>query len=337
MKRLVFQEKISTRREHHREMFLCKFTYLSYNIVSPESLGLVPATVFVLVSILGFILISDEGFKYQARDTAALLSICLIILLGFVDDVIDLPWRYKLIIPPIASIPLLVTYSGSTIILLPKLVRPFLGKTLDLGFLYYIYMGMLSVFCSNSINIYAGINGLEVGQSIIIGLSVIVHNIIELWIGADEITVTLHFFSLTIITIYLAVILCLFKYNKYPSKVFVGDTFCYFSGMVLAVVGILGHFSKTLLLFFIPQVLNFLISVPQLFKFIPCPRHRLPKYNQETKQLECVKNHLTLINAFLFVKGPTSEENTCTYLLLFQVACCGFGFFVRYGLGSYFF
>eukprot|EP01017_Pseudomicrothorax_dubius_P019323 TRINITY_DN2122_c0_g1_i2.p1 TRINITY_DN2122_c0_g1~~TRINITY_DN2122_c0_g1_i2.p1 ORF type:complete len:143 (+),score=22.33 TRINITY_DN2122_c0_g1_i2:323-751(+) len=136
MKRLVFQEKISTRREHHREMFLCKFTYLSYNIVSPESLGLVPATVFVLVSILGFILISDEGFKYQARDTAALLSICLIILLGFVDDVIDLPWRYKLIIPPIASIPLLVTYSGSTIILLPKLVRPFLGKTLDLGFLY---------------------------------------------------------------------------------------------------------------------------------------------------------------------------------------------------------
>lgn len=65
--------------------------------------------------------------------------------------------------------------------------------------------------------------------------------------------------------------------DRYPAKVFVGDTFCYFSGMSFAVVAILGHFSKTMLLFFIPQVINFLYSVPQLFKFIPCPRHRLPR------------------------------------------------------------
>jgi UDP-N-acetylmuramyl pentapeptide phosphotransferase/UDP-N-acetylglucosamine-1-phosphate transferase len=38
------------------------------------------------------------------------------------------------------------------------------------------------------------------------------------------------------------------------AQVFPGDTFCYFSGMTFAVVAILGHFSKTLLLFFIPQV-----------------------------------------------------------------------------------
>ncbi|KAJ8984594.1 hypothetical protein NQ317_006056 [Molorchus minor] len=73
---------------------------------------------------------------------------------------------------------------------------------------------------------------------------------------------------------------------RYPSKVFVGDTFCYFSGMTFAVVGILGHFSKTTLLFFIPQVFNFLYSSPQLFRFIPCPRHRLPKFNSKTDRLE---------------------------------------------------
>ena len=64
---------------------------------------------------------------------------------------------------------------------------------------------------------------------------------------------------------------------RYPSEVFVGDTFCYFAGMTFAVVGILGHFSKTMMLFFIPQVINFIYSTPQLFHFIPCPRHRLPK------------------------------------------------------------
>ena len=48
--------------------------------------------------------------------------------------------------------------------------------------------------------------------------------------------------------------------------------------MSFAVVAILGHFSKTMLLFFIPQVFNFIFSVPQLFHLVPCPRHRLPKY-----------------------------------------------------------
>ena len=65
--------------------------------------------------------------------------------------------------------------------------------------------------------------------------------------------------------------------SRYPSRVFVGDTYCYFAGMTFAVTAILCHFSKTMLLFFIPQIFNFIYSVPQLFGIIPCPRHRLPK------------------------------------------------------------
>lgn len=65
---------------------------------------------------------------------------------------------------------------------------------------------------------------------------------------------------------------------RYPSEVFVGDTYCYFAGMTFAVVGILGHFSKTMLLFFLPQIFNFLYSTPQLFHLIHCPRHRIPRY-----------------------------------------------------------
>lgn len=36
------------------------------------------------------------------------------------------------------------------------------------------------MFCTNAINIYAGINGIEVGQSVVIAASVIVFNVIEL-------------------------------------------------------------------------------------------------------------------------------------------------------------
>lgn len=97
------------------------------------------------------------------------------------------------------------------------------------------------------------------------------------------------------------------KHNAFPSKVFVGDTYCYFAGMTFAVVGILGHFSKTLLLFFVPQVVNFLLSVPQLFGVIWCPRHRLPYFEEENYKLECRHNHYTLINAFLRTTGPLNE------------------------------
>lgn len=48
------------------------------------------------------------------------------------------------------------------------------------GLLYYVYMGMLAVFCTNAINIVAGINGIEASQGIIIALSVITFNLIEL-------------------------------------------------------------------------------------------------------------------------------------------------------------
>lgn len=41
-------------------------------------------------------------------------------------------------------------------------------------------MSLWAVFCTNSINILAGINGLEVGQSIVIAISMFIHSMIQL-------------------------------------------------------------------------------------------------------------------------------------------------------------
>ena len=146
----------------------------------------------------------------------------------------------------------------------------------------------------------------------------------------DQSTYQNHLFSLTLMIPFLCTTLALLKKNSFPSKVFVGDTFCYFAGMAFAVVGVLGHFSKTMLLFFIPQIMNFVLSLPQLFGVIHCPRHRLPKFNLRTYQLECVHNHYTLINAFLRLGGPCNEQQACNVLLLVQFVCCGVGLILRY-------
>lgn len=166
---------------------------------------------------------------------------------------------------------------------------------------------------------------------------------------------------------------CLFT-CRYPSQVFVGDTFCYFAGMTFAVVGIIGHFSKTLILFFMPQIVNFLYSIPQLFKFVPCPRHRLPKYDSKSDLLHIsttefhvdelnilgrimvtvfkalkiiswqqlpdgrvITNNFTLINFVMVVFGPVHEKVVTQMLMGVQVCCTVLAFVIRYPMASYFY
>jgi UDP-N-acetylglucosamine--dolichyl-phosphate N-acetylglucosaminephosphotransferase len=65
-----------------------------------------------------------------------------------------------------ASLPLLMVYfvtTNRTEIVVPLMLRGLLGTSVQLGLLYYVYMGLLAVFATNAINILAGINGLEEG------------------------------------------------------------------------------------------------------------------------------------------------------------------------------
>ncbi|GAA5927227.1 hypothetical protein JCM3775_002485 [Rhodotorula graminis] len=262
---------------------------------------------------------------------ASLLSLLIATFLGFCDDVFDIRWRFKLPIPIIASVPLLVTYAaghGVTDVVLPRVfrIRELLGAVatngvVHLGPLYYLYMSMLSTFCTNSINILAGVNGVEVTQALVIALSIILNDLLYLTFSLSPLVPLVphlpvalalrlpppdqlaamswtagfahgsreladrHAFSLYFMLPLVGVCLGLLKHNWYPSRAFVGDTFCYFSGMAFAVVGILGHFSKTLLALFVPQIVNFVYSTPQLFGLVPCPRHRLPRLDPATGKL----------------------------------------------------
>ena len=139
----------------------------------PESLGIVPGFAFLVVSITSQLFMKLTVLE-QLEFNAALLSICFMILLGFSDDVLDLRWRYKLILPFVASLPIIFAYGGATNIVFPQFISNIIGiKILELGILFKIYMCMLAIFCTNSINILAGINGLEVGQSLIIAGTII--------------------------------------------------------------------------------------------------------------------------------------------------------------------
>jgi UDP-N-acetylglucosamine--dolichyl-phosphate N-acetylglucosaminephosphotransferase len=232
-------------------------------------------------------------------------------------------------------------------------------------------MAAFAIFCPNSINILAGINGIEVSQSIVIACLILINDILYLapFTPYPHPATDSHLFSIYLLLPFIGVSLALWYHNWYPSKVFVGDTYCYFAGMVFAVDGILGHFSKTLWLLFLPQAFNFAYSAPQIFGLVPCPRHRMPHFNARTGLMEAStatferplrrpvaavmklmhklrllrikidnegevveSSNFTIINLWLVWFGPMREDRLAMGLLAFQSVCGLLGLFVRHRL-----
>uniref|UniRef100_A0A914GV71 UDP-N-acetylglucosamine--dolichyl-phosphate N-acetylglucosaminephosphotransferase n=1 Tax=Globodera rostochiensis TaxID=31243 RepID=A0A914GV71_GLORO len=173
--------------------------------------------------------------------------------------VLDLRWRHKLLFPALSSLPLLLLYLVSrhpTAMILPKFLHLPLGGVsyLELGPFYYVFILLLVVFCTNAINIIAGINGVEVGQSLVIAASIAMFNIVQVF-RLSPASAWHHSLSLCFLLPFIGI-----------------------CGRHLLLLGRHDHR--------LPQVLNFLYSCPQLFHFIPCPRHRLPRLNPNMNWLE---------------------------------------------------
>lgn len=76
------------------------------------------------------------------------------------------------------------------------------------------------------------------------------------------------------------------------------------------------------------QILNFVYSLPQLAKIVPCPRHRLPTFDPQSRLLFATPNW-NLVNLTLQLLGPCTEQALCIRLLLFQGLCCVGAFALR--------
>lgn len=99
-------------------------------------------------------------------------------------------------------------------------------------------MGLLAVFCTNSINIHAGLNGLEVGQTVVIAfavstaqtvvmgsnflflsmtclsnLQILIHNIMQIGASTDPEYKQAHAFSIYLVQPLLATSLGLLAFN----------------------------------------------------------------------------------------------------------------------------
>lgn len=190
---------------------------------------------------------------------AGLLSLFIITLVGFLDDLVIYRSRMKSgglrqwqkpLLTLAAAIPLMVIGAGFT-----EINFPIFNITIDFGILYPLLIIPLGVvFASNMVNMLAGINGMEAGMGIVyMGMLGLYSYVNGRWLAA--------LFALLIFSSLLA----FWFYNKYPAKILPGDSLTYLLGGGLAVIAIVGNIEKAVLVASIPFVAEFFLKLRSRF------------------------------------------------------------------------
>lgn len=179
-----------------------------------------------------------------------LLASSLGALIGLLDDMFGLSKSSLTILTFLIGMPIVTYRLGSTMVYLTP-VGP-----ADLGVLFWILVPFIFAYYTNSVNIYAGFNGLEAGLGLITSLSLGVAAFIY---GSYETAALL--FSLA------GGLAAFLRYNWYPARVFPGNVGTYFIGAVYASAIIAGIIKMAGIIATIPYFVNFILRLLDRFKW----------------------------------------------------------------------
>ncbi len=268
--------------------------------------------------LLGFIIgimiyIAMRVFIFQANtNIATILAILTAILLagiiGIIDDVLG--WKIGLrqwqkpLLTLLVAMPVMAVNAGTRVMSLP-FIGPF-----DLGLIYpLIVIPAIILIGTNGFNMLAGYNGLEAGQGIII-LS------------------TLAYFSYLNNSPWLAVVaftmvstlIAFWFYNRYPAKVFPGDSLTYTVGALASVIAIFANLEKLFFILFIPYIIEFFLKLRGKFKKESFAKIQedgtlIPRY-EKNYGLEHV-----MVNLLNRLKLRTTERKVVYSIYFVQIIC----------------
>ena len=203
---------------------------------------------------------NDEFLNLEVIGTAA--TVLLTAFIGFVDDIFELRWRIKVLTPLLGGVPLAVMRLGRTAITTPFGVLDFAALgLLGLVLFYAIILPFAVTASANAINMFAGLNGLEAGSSLIMALALLL-----LTFRLDKPI------GYIILTPFIGALLAFLYFNRYPSRVFPGDVGTFGMGAVLACVAILADLERAAVIMFIPYFANATLFFIGKLKRVPPPR-----------------------------------------------------------------
>jgi len=190
-----------------------------HTITTPITGGLSFGIPVILIQLLIYFVFPELGYQILYLSLGSLLML----MLGFLDDKINLKAKYKLIFQIV--IITIIYFAGFNIQLL---TNPF-GKTIILGYFSFPVTILWFLLVVNAFNLTDGLDGLASGIALIVAT-------VLLAVGFLKSNTIIIFSSLTLIGANLAFL----KYNFFPAKIFMGDTGSLFLGFNIAAISIIG-------------------------------------------------------------------------------------------------
>ena len=197
--------------------------------IVPSSYGIL----YALISVCYWYILSFIGIK-EAEALALATSVLFGSTMGLFDDMTNLRWRYKAILPIFTALPYMVLKPSDR-----TAISLLLVGVVDFGSLFFLLLVPFMVtIVTNTYNQLGGLNGLETlpGLIILIGLSLV----------SGE-------YVLTIIPI---ICLIYLGYLSVTGTAFIGNVGSFSIGLTLAVYAILANIKLFLIISLTPHLLN---------------------------------------------------------------------------------
>ena len=188
------------------------------------------------------VLVTLNGIKNINLLNVSLSAALGAAFVGMMDDLFDLRQRHKAFLPFVIALPFASAAD-------PHVVVPHL---FDLNFgPWMLLVAAIAVTCAaNAANMLEGFNGLGTGLGIIMSFTLVILCVVHDRLDGVYLLVPL-----------LGALIAFLYFNKYPAKIFPGDTMTLFMGATISVAGMLSNLQVQTGFIFIPMIVEFFLKM----------------------------------------------------------------------------
>ncbi|MDH5401666.1 MAG: hypothetical protein OEZ01_06605 [Candidatus Heimdallarchaeota archaeon] len=209
-----------------------------------ESGGIGFMLIYIIVLSIGLLFVPNH--LAAQRLSIMIVVLFLVYLIGIYDDFKKLSAIIKPLILLLASLPVFIFRVAS-----PNPILPFVGAT-RLTIVYWFIAVFVVAITSNASNMLDVMNGVMVMSGIFISITAFISSfILEDQLPSEAIYIT-RFASLSLC----GVLFAFYLFNKYPAKVFAGDTGSLGVGSAIGLIAIYGQIEFLLIVALLLHIMN---------------------------------------------------------------------------------
>ncbi|MFX1563964.1 MAG: hypothetical protein ACFFDP_11735 [Promethearchaeota archaeon] len=265
------------------------------------------------------------GLGFMDYRILVFLSVILLVgLIGVVDDLKTLGPRIKPVLTAVASLPILITSWIIATLNLPLPLAfnprprlPFLGRV-RLTYIYQLIIPFGIAIPANAVNMLDVFNGVMPLTTILMFAAMLIVSLVLVTLGVPSAELGI-LLSLTMI----GALLAYYYFNRYPARVFSGDTGSLFVGASLGALAIIGQLEIVAIVAMLPAIMNAFYSLVSIGGFLERRQMKArPTIFQKDGTLSAAqeKNAPLTLTRLVLARGPLTEKRIIQSLVILSFA-----------------